>query len=293
MLSKFFKFILFNLLFLLSFVTLFAIFVRFAILNTLFYTYSFNKNGVYENLAKGIKNAATDALTQQFSKTENYSSMTIDERQEVEKQVESFTSFINKDAVKDFLEVNIANITSYLNNKADILYIYLPIGKWGLPGETTNNIPQYLKDTNIDTRDILKNTKRDSAENLIFLENLKYSSKYVDYAITVGVVSEIIFVFFYLLVSKKGTRYQSLGKLFSLLGVLTLILSWMSYTASKIVTEGLAYKTNWSEIVSGTLLPIFLQPLIIVFTIFGLVALVIGIVLYNKTGKNQLVNEAK
>ena len=293
MLSKFFKFILFNLLFLLSFVTLFAIFVRFAILNTSFYTYSFNKNGVYENLAKGIKNAATDALTQQFSKTENYSSMTIDERQEVEKQVESFTSFINKDAVKDFLEVNIANITSYLNNKADILYIYLPIGKWGLPGETTNNIPQYLKDTNIDTRDILKNTKRDSAENLIFLENLKYSSKYVDYAITVGVVSEIIFVFFYLLVSKKGTRYQSLGKLFSLLGVLTLILSWMSYTASKIVTEGLAYKTNWSEIVSGTLLPIFLQPLIIVFTIFGLVALVIGIVLYNKTGKNQLVNEAK
>lgn len=293
MLSKFFKFILFNLLFLLSFITLFAVFVRFALLNSSFYTYSFNKNGVYENLAKGIKNAATDALTKQFNKTENYSSMAVEERQEVQKQVGNFTAFINKDAVKDFFEVNIVNITSYLNNKSDVFYVYLPIGKWGLPTDTTSNIPEYLKNTNIDVRDILKNRKQDTEENLAFLEYLKYSSKYVEYCIGSGITLEIFLTFLYLLISKKGTRYESAGKLFSLWGTLILILSWITYTASKIATEGLVYKTDWSEILSGTLLPIFLQPLIIIFTIFGIVMLLTGIVLYNKKGKNQLVNEAK
>lgn len=293
MFSKIFKFILFILIFIVSLIILFTVYTKFFLLDAAFYTSSFNNNGVYENLAKGTRNAASDAFRQKLTSNENFTQMTIEQRQQVEKQVENATSFINKESVKDFIEINIQNFISYLNNKAEILYIYLPIEKWGLPSQTTSNIPEYLKNTNIDVRDILRNTSKNSLENQAFLESIKNFSKYLLYLLIIGIITEVFLVSVYILVSKKGKRNESSGKLFSLLGIVMIILSWLTFTASKIVTEGLIYQTNWSEILTGTLLPIFFQPLIILFTVFGALSLLLGVVLYNKKNKNQLVNEAK
>ncbi len=292
MLSKFFKFILFDIILLLSFLTLFAFFIKFFILNDSFYAYSFKRNDVYKNLSKGIKSAAKEFLIGQLSSSEDYSSLSLGKRQEIDKQVEAFTSFINEEAVNNFIGTNIVNILAYLNNKSDQIYLYLPIDDWDLPNNSFNQIPDYLKTTNVNILDILKNSKQDTAANLQTLAQLKFFSKYTNLSIFSGIALQIFMIFIYSLFSKKGTKYQSIGKLFSLLGVIILILSWIFFTAQKIFSEGLAFKTGWSEILAGTLVPIFAKPLVIVLTIYGLFILITGIILYNKESKNQLVNKA-
>ncbi len=292
MLSSFFKFILFNVILLLSFFTLFMFFFKFIILNESFYAYSFKRNGVSKNLSRGIKSAVTEFLIGQLTASENYDALSLGERQEIEKQVDTFTSFINEESVNDFASANINNILKYLNNKSTKLYLYLPISNWNLPKETLNQIPAYLKNTNIDIRDILKNTKKDTPENIIMLEKLRYTSKNSGLFILAGIVSQIFFIFIYTLLSKKGQKYQSVGKLFSFLGVFILIISWVFFTAQNIFSEGLTFKTGWSEVLAGTLVPIFTKPLVFTFSLYGLFILITGIVLYNKESNNQLVNKA-
>lgn len=292
MFSKLFKFILFNLTLIFYLITLFAFFCKFLLLNDAFYTYSFGKDNVYGNLSKGIKNAARGIIIDQMSGSVNLETLSLGERQEIEKQVNTYTAFINEENVASFVGVNLKNTLAYLNNRSELLYLYLPIEKWNIPRDSLILIPEYLKNTNIKISDILKQTNNDTPSNIYLLETLKMFSKYNMLLIIAGVVVQILFIFLYVLISKKGQKYQSIGKLFTSLGISVLVLSWILFTAQNIFAEGLAFKTGWVEILAGTLLPVFTKPLVVTLSLSGIFTLITGIILYNKDGNNRLVNKA-
>lgn len=292
MFPKLFKFILFNLIFVLNLITLFAVFSKFLLLNNSFYIHSFEKEGVYKNLAKGVKYAAKEMFIDQLSGTENYDNLSLGERQSMEAQVNTYIYFISEENVGNFVGVNLKNITEYLNNGSDLFYFYLPIDRWNIPNDSLKQIPEYLKTTNISMIDILKQTNNYTSENIRLLEELKMFSKYNILLIAIGIILQSFLIFFYVLISKRGQKFKSIGKLFTSLGIAVLFISWILFTAQNIFSEGLAFKTGWAEILAGTLLPVFIKPLVITFSISGIFTLITGIILYNKNDNNQLVNKA-
>lgn len=179
MLSSLLKFLLFCILLLLTIVNFLLFTTKFVFLNKSFYAYSLNRDNTYKNLTKGIKSAASEFLISQISASGNFAKLTLGEREEIEKQVEDLTSFINESTVSDFLEVNIDDTLSYLNNKSDGWNIYLPLEKWGLPDEFLKQIPDNYKKTDISIKEILASQKQDTPNNLQLLSSLKlFRGKY-------------------------------------------------------------------------------------------------------------------
>lgn len=293
MLSGFIKFILSIFIFLLAITSLFLFFIKFIVLNQGFYTYSLQRKDTYKNLTRAIQRASKEMLINQIASSSNdYNKMTLGERADIEAQVDSFISFINEQSVSTFIDVNIKNILLYLNNKSGDLILYLPINEWGLPQEMLKSIPDYLQKTNINVKEIIINQKGTEGD-LATLNNLRHLSKYVSLGLIAGIALQIFLILIYALLNKSGDRYHAIGKLFSFQGIFILIISWIGITAHNIFSEGLTYKTGWSEVLAGTLVPIFVKPLVITFTVYGLFVLIIGILLFNKESKNQLVNKAK
>ena len=98
----------------------------------------------------------------------------------------------------------------------------------------------------------------------------------------------------YVVLYKKGGRSQVLGKLLFFIGIGVLLIAWILFTANNVFTEGTAFiKTGWTEILAGTLVQLYATPLVYIFTVFGLISLTSGIVIFNKKTKSQLVTEAK
>jgi hypothetical protein len=292
MLSSLTKFILFNIILLFSFLMLILFYGRFILINESFYTYNLNRDNTYLDLTNAIKFTAQKYILNHYSTSSDYEKLTALEKQEVENQIENQTSFINKDNVANFLSKNLKNILGYLNGRMGDLYLYFPINNWGLPEETQNQIPNFLKDSNINVRELLKSQGLDTPNNLKILGYLKYSSYYLLSAILVCVVMEIFLITLYAIISKKGERYEAVGKLKTFLGVFTLIISWIFFTAQNVFIQRLIIQNGQSGNLTLILLPIFVKPLIITFSVYGLLELISGIILYNVGNRKQLVSKA-
>ena len=288
------KFIISILILSLTIASLFIIYIKFILLNNYFYIYSFNKNYAYENLSRGLKGLTNKMLIDNMTSSVDYDNLTLGQRQEIEAQAERYTAFINEDNVKDFTETNISYLLRYLKNRSEYLIIYLPLEKWALPKEILDGLPNYLKTTTLDAREILINRKtaNENADLLGILERLKLTDKYVNITLFIVLTLDIIFFSLYYFLTEKEKRVPSMGKLLSFLGVIILISSWVLFTAQQIFAEGLAFKNTWSEVLSGTLVPIFINPIVLIFTLFGLISLITGIILFNKRADQNLPHQS-
>ena len=284
------KFIVTILVLILTIASLFVIYIKFILLNKNYYTYSFNKNGTYENLSRGLKGLTKEMLIDDISGTIDYDNLTLGQRQEIEVQAERYTAFINKNNVKDFTETNLSNILKYLKNRSEYLIIYLPLEKWAISKEILDQMPDYLKTTNLDAREILINLKtaNENTDLLGIFESLKLTDKYLNSALFAVLTLNVIFFSLYYFLTNKEKRGSSMGKLLSFLGVIILISSWVLFTAQHIFAEGLAFKNTWNEVLLGTLVPIFINPIVLIFAMFGLVSLITGIILFNKQAGQNL-----
>jgi len=291
MLSKLTRFILFNIILIFSFLTLILFYGRFIVINESFYTYSLNKNDTYQELTRSIKLTSQEFILNQFAKTTDYEKLTTIEKQEVKNQITDITSFINEDNVKDLLSKNINNILGYLHNRPGDLYLYLPINNWGFSSEVLNQIPDFLQGDNISVRELLKSQALDTPNNLKALSYLKYSSYYLLTAILASVAAETILISLYAITSKKGVRYQAVGKLKTFLGVITLITSWILNSFQNVAIQRIILYDGGNGNPTFILLPLFIKPLICIFTAYGLLELISGIILFNKKEK-QLVSKA-
>lgn len=289
MIIKILKFFLSIIFVFLTIILAIEIYLRFILLNKAFYIYSFQQNGVYENISRGIKDLAKDSLIKEYEKSsaKAYADMTLGERQTIEEQIDTYTAFINKDSVQIVFEGNVSNILDYLNNKTTDLYLYFPIDKLGLETEISNQIKTYITNDNISVRELLiENNATD--KDIQTYNNLKNTSYYLNMLLIFSGVGFTILLGIYALFGKKGRRHESIGLILSIDGVFVLVISWVFFTAQKIFSEGINYKTQYNEILSGILVPIFLKPLILILVLLGLILLFSGILIYNKKDKTSL-----
>lgn len=269
------------------FIFLLTLYLNIVVLNKAFYISSLSKSGVYENLTRGVKGAVTNILLNQVSSQEDYENMTVGERQEIDIQINEYVTFINEENMRDFLEGNINYTVSYLNGNSNIWYIYLPINEWGLPAETFRQIPDYLKLNKVDIMEILRNQNGSNSNYPAIVKALNNISKYTMIIFILSLVFLITIYFLYGSINPKENRLQSVGKLFTFQGLFILIGSWILFTAYTIFSEGSLYKTQWSEILAGILVPIFIKPLVFVFAFIGIIMLITGIILFNKKIKSN------
>ena len=294
MILKFIKFILSCIFIILTLITLLSLFVKFILLNQTFYNYSLNQNAFYENLARGLKSLSRDYLIDAYSKSSgtDFNNMTLGERQQIESQIENYTAFINKDSAQTVVEGNINNLISYLNNKKDNLYIYLPIQSIGLDEQLSAPLKDYFTNDQLSVKSLLEKNKASESDIKVY-ENLKYTSQYTGYFLIFSFALFLLILFLFTLFGKKGKKYESMGLLLTIDGVLVLVISWVLFTAQRIFSEGIAYKTQTFDILAGVLVPLFLKPLIILFVIFGILLLFLGILFFNKKSEKQLESKAK
>jgi len=291
MLSNLVKFFLFNVILLFSFLMLIIFYARFIFINEPFYTYSLNRDNTYQKLTEAIKHTAQGFILNQFANTTDYDKLTAPEKQAVDNQIVSLTSFINEKNVSDFLSKNINNISGYLHNRTSELYLYIPVKKWGLTKEVQSQIPDYIKNESVSVRELLKSQGSDTPNNLRLLEYLKYTSRYLLWGLLISILVETILIFFYALISKKGSRHQSIGMLLTFLGLITLVFTWIIFSIQNVTIQRAVLQNANNGNLAPILLPLFFNPLIYTFMIYGLFELISGIILFNRKEK-QLVSKA-
>ena len=293
MLSNLTKFILFNIILILSFISIIGFYGKFIVINESFYTYTLKRDNTYRNLTKSIKFTAQEQILNQFTKTPEYQNLTATEKQEVNNQIKNLISFIDENNVSDFLTKNISNISGYLHNHPGDLYLYIPIKNWGFAKEALDRIPDFLKRDNITVNELLKTQSMDTANNLKILSSLKYTSYFLLITILISCAIEILLIFLYSLISRKGERIQAIGKLLTFSGIITLLVSWILYSVQNIALQRFILQNGQNGNLTFTLLPIFIEPLIFIFAVYGLMELISGIILFNMKNNKQLVSKAK
>jgi hypothetical protein len=266
-------------------------YARFIFINEPFYTYSLNRDNTYQKLTEAIKHTAQGFILNQFANTTDYDKLTAPEKQAVDNQIVSLTSFINEKNVSDFLSKNINNISGYLHNRTSELYLYIPVKKWGLTKEVQSQIPDYIKNESVSVRELLKSQGSDTPNNLRLLEYLKYTSRYLLWGLLISILVETILIFFYALISKKGSRHQSIGMLLTFLGLITLVFTWIIFSIQNVTIQRAVLQNANNGNLAPILLPLFFNPLIYTFMIYGLFELISGIILFNRKEK-QLVSKA-
>lgn len=292
MLSTIAKILISILIFLSSLIFLILLFLKLIVLNEAFYAYSLHRGDTYTNLAKALKGAARQSVINQVNQTQNYEALTVGQRQTIDAQIETYTTFINEQNLQNFLEPNLKNILNYLGNKSPYLMFYFPINDWNLPQKTISQIPDYFKSGEINASQLIENNPKFSAQDLVILHNIKNTQSYITMALFASIVLNLILIFIYSLFYKKSKK-QGLGKMLSFIGIAVLVLGWIIFTANNIFAQGLAFKTGWGEILAGTLVTLYATPLVYIFTIYGLTLLIYGVILFNKKDKSKLVSKAK
>jgi hypothetical protein len=292
MLSGLFKFILAFSLLITTVLFLLLFSVYFFFLNEKFYYDSFSKYGIYKKVTETVKQSAKESINNNFNENnKDYVNMTSPERSVLNTQVDSYLSFINENMVTDLINTNLKNFSDYLKNKSTTLILYFPITNWGLPEKVISQIPDYLKNTNINAEDLLSVADRESSISTI--RSLRFTSRYTLYGLLTSVALSLILFLIYLMMQQKNKRGQAIGKLLSIHGLIILILAWSSHTLVNFVIVGSVNNSEPSLSLIILLLQILLKPIVVIFSVYGIIALISGIFIFNKGSNQELVTKAK
>lgn len=286
------SYLLVSIIFLISFTLGFVFLDRNYILNSL------NKESTYSNLTQILKVEGKKYVVDQIVKSEGNTAAS-QMRKEVEKSVEPFMSFVTVDNVKDFFDTNIINLIFYLRGDSETWYFYLPLSKWGVLKQFKNSIPEYLSSTNINVKGILEFQNKDLPQiNLI--DNMRYSYRNLLILTLISILTLIVILIFYSLLSRNKVR-ESVGSLLTITGIFFILLAWVSRSASSLILSTLVSGDLFTSL-SSIFVPILINPISIIFAVYGMLSFIIGIILFNskkktlKKGwqnKNELVSKAK
>jgi hypothetical protein len=253
----------------------------FLFLDPNFYITSLAKPGVYANIQKGLKTSARESLREQFSKQGvAYEDLSVGQRQLVDDQIDKILFPINEANVRDLSEKNIVNFFDYVNGNSERLTVYLPLDKWGLSSEAAQQIPDYLKTTNID---ILKISQENPQANInskqiIALHNLGGKIR-LYWLVALGLT---IFLFLiHLILGDSQFRFVKSGRLVTGGGITILFLAWVIKIFQNTFGQNIAVRSEAIDILAGTILSALLENVYRFWIISAVVFIIFGLLMFN------------
>jgi hypothetical protein len=246
-----------------------------------FYITSLAKPGVYANIQKGLKTSARDSLREQFSQQGTaYENLSVGQRQLVDAQIDKILSPINEVNIRDLSEKNIVNFFDYVNGNSERLIIYLPLDEWGLASEAIQQIPDYLKTTNIDVLKISEENPQANinSNQIIALHNLGGKIK-LYWLVALGLT---IFLFLvHLILGDPQFRFVKTGRLVTGGGIAILFLAWVIKIFQNTFGQNIAVRSEAIDILAGTILSALLENVYKLWIVSAVVLIVLGLLMFN------------
>jgi hypothetical protein len=245
----------------LFFVGLLSATLKFQLLNYNFWTTTFQKNNVYQNLATVSKSAFESQITVQGGSKND---------------ITTLTDLITPENAKDVINNNLSNFLNFANGKAPQLNVYLPIDKI-----SKNLIPVSIigLKSEMPLTDLLAKFNFQDSQNLP-LQSISRLGEYSSYIFAGALILFVATIVSLILLVKMGKRFISLGISFLLTGGLTLFITAVIESLNTMLSLDLISKTSLARVVAGAILPSVITEITTVWHTLGLVSLFIGLVLF-------------
>ncbi len=273
---------------------LFLVYLAVIMLNVRYLQSSFNKYDVYNKTSLLIYKEAEKLLTSQALTGEKDTSV-LDpaDKEKMEIIIRENISFINDDNTRDFLDTNVKYVISYLNGSSPDFLLYFPVEYWAKSSKFISQVPDYLKGGNVNVETMLETNNINKREIQNLISHLNNTAIYINILIFSLLCIFVFLCFVWVISDKPIPKAQSFGKLITYIGISLLFLVWLFYTATENIILRQKGIPSFNRELVEIFYPVFSKPLIFLFSVFGILQLILGVILFNKNYKNELVSKGK
>lgn len=234
---------------------------KFQLLSYGFWSTTFQKHNVYQNLATVTK----DSFEQQIIKEGGNKN-----------DVRILTDLITPLNVKETVDRNLKNFLGFANKEKSQINVYLPIDK--IPDNLLSKSIAGLK-TEMTLQELLTKFNYQDWENLN-LNNIANFGQITFYLFIGVVIFLLLILTLLILLVESGARFVSIGVTFVLSGGLTLLVVSLASGINTIVSNELINNTSIASVIAGTVIPPVITEIVYLWRIIGFVMLLLGVVLF-------------
>jgi len=234
--------------------------LKYQLLNPVFWTESFETNGVYPNLAGALKEQA--------------------ERQTLEEggslqEARVLTGLLTAENLKDFIEKNITYILDYVNGKAPEIVVYIPLDKVpkGLLPRNLGKISETMPLETLLQEFSVKGIQKSQIENVSLT-----GARTFQFLIGDLLLIALILTLMYLLTG-KGSRLIAPGTAFILSGIVVLLATGFGFVIRGSMLTDWAKGNEPSQLILATFAPYVLREILVFWLYFGAGAVLTGVAL--------------
>lgn len=234
--------------------------VKFQLLAPSFWQTTFRSNNVYTNLANVLKDTAEQQTVKDGGSLQ---------------EARILTNLITPSNLQDLIEKNVKNILDFANGKTKEAVVYIPIKV--LPkGLLPTNLGKIKENTSLTT--LLEEFHVQGIQEQQ-VNNFSKTGQTVTFLLTIDIALLVVSLIGFFFLTDKGKRFAAPGVMFILTGVLILAITLFGYAVRGSMLTDWVKGTEPSQHILAPFAPYVLEGILKVWLIFGIFAILMGIVL--------------